>query len=279
MVSIFTYRDERKLFALVGAVIVAAAIALVQILSVRSGRPSPIAVAVGTIGAFFESGVTGVTSGVRSGFGWVAALPHLAADDADLRAQVHALKLENRRLQEQLAEVPEAQSLERAKAHDPAGVAATVVGYDPEDAGRTATIDRGARSGIARDAGVVTDEGVVGRVASVTPFGATIRLLTDADSSVPAVVQRGRWWGIATGLPQSDGVAVEYVSQDAKVRTGDLVVTGEGRSFHAGYPIGRVAKIFHPEGALYQTLILTPAIRFARLHGVLVLPGPSAATP
>ena len=35
-------------------------------------------------------------------------------------------------------------------------------------------------------------------------------------------------------MPQSTQIALEYVSQDAKLRIGDVVVTGEGRSFHAG---------------------------------------------
>jgi rod shape-determining protein MreC len=139
------------------------------------------------------------------------------------------------------------------------------------------TIDRGARAGVRRNEGVVSDEGAVGRVAGVTPFASTVQLLTDATSNVPAVVQRGRWWGIATGVPQGDGVALEYVSQDAKLRIGDLVVTGEGRSFHAGYAIGRVAKVFHPEGALYQTAVLSPATRFGSLHGVVVLAEPADA--
>ncbi len=278
MVSIFTYRDERKLFAVAGAIIVAAVIALVQIASARAGRTSPVAIVVQSVAVFFESATTQISYGLRSGVGWVASIPRLGSENATLRARLSALQSENRDLNERLSRVPEAVGLERALERDPGGIAATVVGYDPEDLARTVTIDRGSRSGVARDDAVVTDAGAAGRVATVTPFAATVQLIVDATSKIPAVVQRGRWWAIATGVPQSDAIALEYISQDARLRSGDAVVTGEGRSFHSGYAIGRVAKIFRPEGALYQTAIVTPAVTFGRLHSVLVLPRPVRVT-
>lgn len=277
MVSIFTYRDERKLFAVVAAVIAAALIALVQIAAARHGKPSAIDMTIASVAVFAQSATAAVTGAVRYAGGAVASVPRLSAENKDLRARTLALELENRRLAEALGEAPDAAALARVRALTPSGIPATTVGYDPENLARTATIDRGARSGVQLESGVISADGVVGRIASVTPFQSTVQMLTDETSKIPAVVQRGRWWGIATGVPQSDDIALEYVSQDAKLRKGDLVVTGEGRSFHAGFPIGRIAKVFHPEGALYQTAILTPAVGFGRLHGVVVLPRPARA--
>lgn len=278
MVSIFTYRDERKLFAVVAAVIAAALIALVQIGAARRGKPSAIDVTVSSVAVFAQSATAATAGALRAAGGAVVNLPRLEADNAALRAQTRALKLDNRQLAEALAQVPDSLALARAAARTQGGISATAVGYDPENIARTITIDRGTRSGVQLEAGVVTDDGVVGRVLAATPFASTVQMLTDATSKIPAVVQRGRWWGIATGVPQSEAVALEYVSQDAKLRRGDLVVTGEGRSFHAGLPIGRISKVFHPEGALYQTAILTPAARFGRIQGVLVLPRPARAS-
>jgi len=134
------------------------------------------------------------------------------------------------------------------------------------------TIDKGARAGVRVDAGVIGEAGVIGRVVGVEPFTSKVLLLTDATSKVPAVVQRGRWWGIATGT--NTRVQLQYVSQDAKLRRGDVIVTGEGRSFHAGVPIGRIVQVFHSEGALYQTAVVEPAVAFGHLGRVLVLPQP-----
>ena len=145
-----------------------------------------------------------------------------------------------------------------------------MIGYDPENLSRVVTVDRGKFAGIKRDYGVITDEGVVGRVIDVQPFTSSVLLVTDPASKLPAVVQRGRWWGIATGTNTS--IAMQYVSQDAKLKLGDYIVTGKGRSFRAGLPVGRIVRIDHPEGALYQTAVVTPAVAFGRLQSVVVTP-------
>ena len=95
--------------------------------------------------------------------------------------------------------------------------------------------------------------------------------MTDATSKLPAVVQRGRWWAIAVGT--STRVKLQYVSQDAKLKVGDRVVTGEGRSFHAGVLIGRIKQVEPAAaGALDQTAVVQPAADLSALSRVLVLP-------
>ena len=50
-----------------------------------------------------------------------------------------------------------------------------------------------------------------------------------------------------------------------------MVVTGAGRSFRAGLVIGRISAIDHPEGALYQTALVEPAVAFGRIAHVVVV--------
>ena len=270
MVSIFTYRDERKLFAVVGAVIVAATIALIQLDSLKTGKPSLISIAVGSVAVFAQSAATTVQSSVRGAASAVASAPRLGAQNAQLRETNRALRRENARLREAVAAAPDAQAIADAAARVGPGIEATVVGYDPEAISRTVTIDRGTLAGVKSGDGVMNDDGVVGRVVAAAPLRSTVLLVTDGASKVPAIVQRGRWWGIATGTNAS--VRLEYVSQDAKLRVGDVVVTGEGRSFVAGLEIGSIARVDHPEGGLYQTAVVTPSVAFGRLARVLVVP-------
>lgn len=269
MVSIFTYRDERKLFALVGTIIVAAAIALVQLESLKSGKPSVISIAIASIAVFAQSATTAVQSAAHGAATAVADAPHLASQNSALREKNRVLRIENARLREALAAAPDARAIARAAGLFGTGVSASVVGYDPEALSRTVTLDRGTQNGIKLDDGVVDDDGVVGRIVAAGPLSSTVLLATDGSSKIPAVVQRGRWWGIATGTNTS--IRLEYVSQDAKLKVGDVVVTGEGRSFHAGLEIGRIARVDHPEGALYQTALVAPAVSFGRVARVLVV--------
>ena len=52
----------------------------------------------------------------------------------------------------------------------PGGIAATIVGFDPENQNRIVTIDRGSGAGVEMESGVVSGDGVVGRVIEVDPF-------------------------------------------------------------------------------------------------------------
>jgi rod shape-determining protein MreC len=270
VVSIFTYRDERKLFAVVGAIIVAAVVALIQLDAAKSGRPSLITIAVGSTALFVQSAAAGLGNTVRGASATLGDAPRLYARNAELSAENRSLRGENARLQEALAEAPEAAAIARSAAELPGAIVATVVGFDPENLSRIVTIDRGSEAGVHRDDGVIDEDGVVGRVVDVTPLSSTVLLAIDGASKVPAVVQRGRWWGIATGT--NSRIRLQYVSQDAKLHVGDAVVTGEGRSFRAGLALGRISEVDHPEGALYQTALIEPAVAFGRISRVLVLP-------
>jgi rod shape-determining protein MreC len=250
---------------------VAALIALLQLDFARAGRTSPLTVTVTTVSAYVQLAAATVVHAVRGAFDAVVRTPGLAQENGALRGENAVLRTQNDELQERLARIPGAQDAAAAKLAHPDGVEATVIGYDPEAATHVVTIDRGAKDGVHRDDGVVTGRGAVGRIVEVSPLSSKVLLVTDATSKLPAVVQKGRWWAIAVGT--STRVKLQYVSQDAKLHVGDRVVTGEGRSFHAGVLIGRIKQIEPVSaGALDQTAIVEPAADLSALSRVVVLP-------
>jgi len=249
---------------------VAALISLVQINSARTGRPNAFSAGVTAFADAIGTGIAATFGAIRGVAAGIGDLPQLRSQNERLRAENSRLRDENANLREALSRQPDLEALARASVRNPGALAAQTVGYDPENQSRTVTVNRGTLAGVHLNDGVLGDDGVVGRIAALEPFTSTVLLLTDPTSKIPAVVQRGRWWGIATGTGSS--VRLEFVSQDAKLRPGDLVETGEGRSFHAGIPIGRIVSISHPEGALYQTALIAPAVALGRLSNVLVVP-------
>jgi rod shape-determining protein MreC len=216
-----------------------------------------------------ESAVSATIGGVRAAVAAVAALPQLERDNAKLHADNATLIVENARLHELAAQYAAAAGV-RISVDLYHGIEARVVGFPPENESRAVTIDRGANAGVRRDDGVVATNGVVGRVVSVGPFSSTVVLITDYTSRIPAVVRRGRWWGIARGNLAS--VRLEYVPQDAPLKIGDAIVTGEGRSFHSGVPVGTVASIERGDATLYQTAVVKPAVDLGALDRVVVVP-------
>jgi len=250
-------------------VVVAASIALVQILAARSGKPSFLALSIATIGAVAQTAVGATFSAIGGAAGAVADVPKYYSRSRDLETQNAALSAENARLREELSHVESDAAIARISGNVPDGIDANTIGYDPEAEARTITIDRGSLAGVTVDRPVINEDGVVGRVTEVGPIESKVLLIVDPASRVPAVVQRGRWWGIATG--SITGLQLQYVSQDAPLKVGDLVVTGAGRTFAAGLPLGRISKIYHLDSALYQTATLEPAVSFGRLGKVLVV--------
>ncbi len=271
MVSIFTYRDERKLFALIATIIVVALVALVQIEFARSGKSSPLSTVVASTSTYLLFALSAIGNGARDLVSGIASAPRLYPENAALRARIRTLEATNARLTEAVSRYPDETAVDRLMAARPGGIAATVVGYDPEGAVRIVTIDRGSLAHVHADDGVISPAGVVGRVIDVGPLSSRVLLVTESTSRLPAVVQRGRWWAIAVGTHAR--VKLQFVSQDAKLKVGDRVVTGEGRSFHAGELIGRISRVVpSAAGALDQTAIVEPAVQFGRLSRVVVIP-------
>lgn len=266
----FTYREERRLFAVIGLVIVAALVALVQIGAARSGSVSPLAAGGTAVAYLFEEAAGRLVGSVREGAWSAVRIPGLERENRDLRARNALLERENARLHElavavggQAALTPSLQSYRGA-------IEARVVGYPPENTNQGVTIDKGTRAGVHRDDGVLAATGVVGRVVEADPLSSKVALVTDFASTIPAVVQRSRSWGIARG--NLDTVRLEYVSQDAPLHVGDIVVTGEARSFHSGAMLGSILRIERGDSNLYQTAILKPSVDLGTLDRVVVVP-------
>ena len=251
-------------------IIVAALVALIQVSASRAGTPSPLTTVLTTGGLGIEEAVSAVIGGVRGAGEGVANLPSLAGENKNLRAQNTALQADNARLHELLAAYQADTAIRPRLAEYPNAVQARVIGFPPENGVQSVMIDKGTKSGVSRDDGVLAADGVVGRVVEAGPFTSKVALLTDFTSTIPAIVQRGRYWGVAKGNQNS--VRLDYVSQDAPLRIGDKVVTGEARSFHSGALIGTIVKIERSDSTLYQTAIVKPAANFSTLDRVVVVP-------
>ncbi len=250
-------------------IIAAASFALWQISAARGGAATPIGSFIASIVTGIEAGTSYVTNGVRAFGTSVVNLPNLSRENATLRASNAALAERNARLLNELASYREHLALRPLLERDPHAIEASVIGFPPENESRTVTIDVGSRNGVHKDDGVATARGIVGRIVAVNEFSSTVLLATDYTSRIPAVIRRGRWWGIARGNLTS--IRIEFISQDAHLKIGDTVVTGEGRSFHAGLVIGRIIKIERSDELLYQSAIVKPTVDPGALNRVVVL--------
>ena len=152
-------------------------------------------------------------------------------------------------------------------------VLSTTSGWD-----QTATINVGSDNGVRVGMGVMSSTGLYGQVETVGPNTAVVRLISDADSSVSAMVQGTRSTGIVTG--SYDGsLTMEYVSVDATVGEGDLIITsGAGGTYPKGIVIGRVHSVEKDSSKLYYRIQVEPISSLRNCEEVLVLTGNEDST-
>jgi hypothetical protein len=118
---------------------------------------------------------------------------------------------------------------------------------------------------------VVCADGVVGRIASVSPHASRVLLISDHNSGVDALVQRTRARGILEGT-LSGMASLKYVKPSEGLEVGDLVVTsGLDGIFPKGLRLGRVVGVTRRESGLFQLAEVVPFVDFSKLEEALIL--------
>ena len=90
---------------------------------------------------------------------------------------------------------------------------ARVIGASADSASQTIYLDRGERDGIRRNMGVITPDGVVGKVSESYPNTSQVLLLTDKDSGVGAMLVESRIQSPVGGIGEPL-LAMKYVAND-----------------------------------------------------------------
>lgn len=199
----------------------------------------------------------------------------LAVDQKDYRA----LKKQNLELKQRLAALEEAklenerirELVDFAQAQDLPTVGAHVIGRPTDSLQLTVMIDRGSSSGVKRGDAVIAAGGLVGQVVEVTPWNARVRLITDPDSGVAALVQRTRENGIVKGS-LAGGLELDFVSKKTPPIVGDVIITsGLGGVYPKGIVIGEVTGVSSASSDLYPLVTLASRVDIDRIEEVLVL--------
>lgn len=192
-------------------------------------------------------------------FGLAGAAQQLPADLADsvlprreLLREIDRLRRENQQLKEQ-----QVQAAAIARENDQLRrlldwqktvpwklKLANVVLRDPANWWRTVQIDLGSRDGIQTNQPVLTPEGLVGRVTSVSLVSSQVALVGDPNCRVSALVENAAHdMGVLTASGPLDSSLVElsYLASSADLKPGQAVLTsGQGGIFPKGIPIGKI---------------------------------------
>jgi rod shape-determining protein MreC len=203
----------------------------------------------------------------------------------DVQRENHRLSDENRRLQLELSRkqlaaerLGRVERLLNLRAEVPSEtIAARVVGIDTSPHFRVVRVklDRGAGE-VKPGMVVLVPEGVVGRISRVFGPYSDVLLAVDPDSSIDVRVARTGARGVLKGIAGDNlyRTHIPEMVRGEEVREGDEVVTSGIGGFPSELPVGRVARVVKPDSGLWQEVVVSPSVDFARLGEVLVLLAP-----
>lgn len=149
----------------------------------------------------------------------------------------------------------------------------------------TVTLNRGSRNGVLPQAAVITTEGLVGRVLTVSRRTSIVLMITDPACRVSCRIAGSDAFGVVSGtgvafdgeahlqmLTAPEPLRMSYVSRNYEVERGDTVVTsGLGGVFPEGLIVGDVLKSDVDASGLYQRFRVSPAAHLATLRYVFVV--------
>ena len=260
---------HKSLFLLIGVVVLQILFLAIQIRRDSQGR----LIRVWTVGAVtpFERASASGVGGMRGLWNHYFALQNAARDNERLSRENAELKLQLNELQNKAEEADRfAKLLNFKQSHTGVPMlAARVIAASADSSTQTIYLDRGEHDGIRRNMGVITPDGVVGKISETYPSTSQVLLLTDKDSGVGAMLVESHIQSPVGGVGEPL-LAMKYVANDDTVALGQHVVTsGMDRIFPRDLPVGTVAQI--KDGNPFKQIRLKPAANLESLEDVIVL--------
>jgi rod shape-determining protein MreC len=151
-------------------------------------------------------------------------------------------------------------------------IAADVVTHDPDNWFEQVTLDKGEGDFVRKGSAVVTNQGVVGQVVSVSAHASVVRLLSDPDQKIGVLIARTNVPGVLSGRNKNPPV-IDFVPVGSAVDVGDKVTClGNGGIFPIGHPVGTVSLVRRDTNGTTLTIEITPSENFFDLTHVLIVP-------
>jgi len=260
---------HKSLVLLAGVILAQLLLLAVQIKRDSQGRLIRVWT-VGAVSPFQRAGASGI-GGIRGVWNHYFALQNASRENERLRGENDTLKLQINQLQSRAAEADRlARLLNFRQAHQNVPMlGARVIGTSADTASQTVYLDRGERDGIRRNMGVITPDGVVGKVIESYSNTSQVLLLSDKDSGVGAMISESRIQSPVGGVGEPL-LSMKYIPNDDEVNLGQHVVTsGMDRIFPRDLPVGTVSQI--KSGNPFKQIRIQPSANLERLEEVIVL--------
>jgi rod shape-determining protein MreC len=174
-----------------------------------------------------------------------------------------ALEAENARLRDMLDA--------RAQVRDEVRVA-EIMAVDANPYRHNIVIDIGEREGAYDGQSIVDAAGVIGQIIETGLTTSQAMLISDPSHSLPVEVNRNGLRTIANGTGEFGRLVLPFVTNNADIRPGDLLVTsGLGGAFPAGYPVAIIDTVNRIPQEPFADVSATPAAALDQVREVMLI--------
>jgi rod shape-determining protein MreC len=158
-------------------------------------------------------------------------------------------------------------------------IQATVTARSPERWIEQVTINKGELDGVKENMAVITADGMIGKIQSVSKQTSTVQLLTGFDefNRISATISREKGndiFGLIEEYDKDTNSLMLRIIEDSDqdLKKGELVVSsGMGGVFPAGLPIGKVKEVIPDQYGLTRTALVEPAANLYEINNVVVV--------
>lgn len=268
--------NAKRLFFLV--VLVTITLAAIRITIPESARLIPLSSQFRDVLAPAQSGLTWLSRQARYVISLPVSMYGAVERSKALEQEVQRLQSEIIRLNELKAENQRLTGLLNYKqmmAQQYELMVASVIARDPSNWFATVTLNRGSRDGVRENMTVLTPQGLVGRVITVSNTNCEVLLITDPRSGVGSLIQETRTPGIVEGAVGSSGMArIIHIPNDAQVEEGQVVITsGNGSVFPKGIPVGTIVNVSVESAGLFKSADVRLFASMNQLEEVFIVTG------
>lgn len=218
----------------------------------------------------FEMGLNATFDFFRSNIRDYLWLSGARQENERLRIQLAEQKLENQqlhRLLERFGREEEVRAFQNRFSSQT--LMAEIIGVGSNPNAKEVFIDKGAGAGIKSGMGVITPDGIVGKVQAVYASSSLVLLISDPGAGAGVVLENSRVRGVLKGSG-TRRCRLQYVGNEVEVRIGEKIFTsGDDRIFPRGLPAGEVIGI--GVGSAFQEIHVKPFAALDRLDEVLVI--------
>lgn len=235
--------------------------------------------------SYIENVFTSIIMPIQNGYTY---LKNKVSGNVNFFNNMDTLKQENERLQnENIKLAQDLRELEIMKAENETlkeylgltqkysnytAIPAYIISKDISNYSKIFVINIGSRDGISENMTVISDQGLVGHIISVTESTAKVQTIIDTSSAVTANLSHSEDSIICKGSLNDGKLKATYIPTNADIAEGDNIETsGMGGIFPKGIIIGKVESIENTKNPLDKYAWIEPTVDFEKVETVLII--------